>query len=150
MATTYGVNGITYAATQPSETGANVLDDYEEGEWTPTLSGATVGTALGKYVKIGKLYQFQGRIYWTGGGGSAIVGGLPFTQPSGGSHHHGMSVVPYVDSGFIAPPSGKGYILGYLSSDSTNINWRWQPNTITATTVVAGGDLYFEGSTQTE
>ena len=34
---------------------ANKLDDYEEGTWTPVLSGITPTTATGTYTKIGNL-----------------------------------------------------------------------------------------------
>lgn len=52
-------NGIKFLATQVSSTDANVLDDYEEGYWTPILRNSagtesvTFGNTDGRYVKIG-------------------------------------------------------------------------------------------------
>jgi len=51
--------GITFPASQSASSNANTLDDYEEGSWTPVLSGdsgasgSTYSTQVGKYVKIG-------------------------------------------------------------------------------------------------
>jgi hypothetical protein len=53
--------GITFPATQSASSDANTLDDYEEGTFTPTFTGATVvGTptyAL-TYTKIGRFVRF--------------------------------------------------------------------------------------------
>lgn len=54
------LDGVTFPATQIANAGANVLDDYEEGTWTPVIggSGGTSGqvysTQIGDYVKIGR------------------------------------------------------------------------------------------------
>ena len=34
---------------------SEVLDDYEEGTWTPTVAGLTLSSALGEYTKIGDM-----------------------------------------------------------------------------------------------
>ena len=65
---------------------SNGLDDYEEGNYTPTFV-ATGGTApggqsgTGKYVKIGSVVHVHGQITWTsaGSGGSNLYVALPFT-----------------------------------------------------------------------
>jgi hypothetical protein len=84
-----GSNGqIVFPATQNASSDANTLDDYEEGTWTPTLSA--IGSApsvthvfrAGVYVKIGRQVTLYARIQWSafsGGSGSVIVQGLPFT-----------------------------------------------------------------------
>jgi hypothetical protein len=71
---------------------ANLLDDYEEGTWTPTIFGSsTAGTyelsanTSCTYVKIGGLVTILGRIITnsaiTGGGtGSVRISGLPFSM----------------------------------------------------------------------
>jgi len=62
---------------------ANHLDDYEEGTFTPTFSGATLSQAVGTYTKIGNLVTVSYRIVTTGGlpssGTPVQIGGLPFT-----------------------------------------------------------------------
>ena len=100
-ATTIGVGGatpsasgagITFPATQSASSDANTLDDYEEGNWTPTVtpsSGSlTAYASSGVYVKIGRFVQVVGVFTLTTPGtasGYGTFGGLPFTAvgPSG-------------------------------------------------------------------
>ena len=66
---------------------ANALDDYEEGDWTPTVSqgasSVTYSEQYGKYVKVGKMVTLSCRMRWSGTAvDEAIkVGGLPFIPP---------------------------------------------------------------------
>ena len=67
---------------------ANLLDDYEEGTWTPTVDGlSTPGTytvissAGNRYTKVGRLVTCEMFLSFSaasGGVGSARVSGLPF------------------------------------------------------------------------
>ena len=65
---------------------SQVLDDYEEGTWTPAC-GATLSTAVGKYTKIGNQVTVHYHIVSTGSlpssTGQVIITGLPFTSVSG-------------------------------------------------------------------
>ena len=69
---------------------ANYLDDYEEGTWTPTITGdVTAGShsnvsRVGKYTKVGNVVHAEGYYYGTSGTGSGqmIIGGLPFSVGS--------------------------------------------------------------------
>ena len=71
-----------------SATAANLLDDFEEGTWTPQLfmgssqsTGATYGAQEGFYQKIGKYCTLKVRIELTSKGsstGQAGIGNLPF------------------------------------------------------------------------
>lgn len=82
--------GVAFPATQVASSDANTLDDYEEGTFTPIISGAstagtgTYTTQVGRYTKIGRLVTFQLRVAWTAhtGTGGVLVGGLPFTSSS--------------------------------------------------------------------
>jgi hypothetical protein len=67
---------------------ANALDDYEEGAWTPTISGSGLApTAIsytnqfGRYTKIGRVVEvsFYLEGTYTVGVGAVEVTGLPFT-----------------------------------------------------------------------
>jgi hypothetical protein len=67
---------------------ANLLDDYEEGTWTPTLAfgGASTGITYtsrdGHYIKIGKQVTLHGSIILSSKGsstGAATIESLPFT-----------------------------------------------------------------------
>jgi hypothetical protein len=71
---------------------SNVLDDYEEGTWTGTLTGSTSApstaiTATGTYTKIGRsvtaVIAFSNKDS-TGVSGNIVVTGLPFTAAAGG------------------------------------------------------------------
>ena len=73
---------------------SEVLDDYEEGTWTPTLTNVTLGNAIilqNKYVKIGTLVYLSVNITF-GSSTTFIIGdirisssSLPFT-PSASGH----------------------------------------------------------------
>jgi hypothetical protein len=71
----------------PAGMTSELLDDYEEGTFTPTVIGTTTaGTAtyanqLGKYTKVGRLVTVEIYLNWnTGtGAGTLAFGGLPFT-----------------------------------------------------------------------
>ena len=66
-----------------SATAANLLDDYEEGTWTPTFRnyGGTDQNASGEYTKIGELVIAGGRIGTDGTSDSSTceIAGLPYT-----------------------------------------------------------------------
>jgi hypothetical protein len=82
---------IAFPATQAASSGANTLDDYEEGTWTPVIGGAggtsgqTYTSQSGTYVKIGKQVWFGGEAVLTNKGtitGDVQIQGLPFTVGS--------------------------------------------------------------------
>ena len=71
-----------------SATAANLLSDYEEGSWTPTISGASSGPTYdnrtGRYTKTGDLVFVEMLLQWnstsyTTASDAFTVTGLPFT-----------------------------------------------------------------------
>ena len=66
---------------------SELLADYEEGTWTPTVVGtstagtASYGTQTATYTKIGRMVYFQFELIWNSGNGTGFlrVAGLPFT-----------------------------------------------------------------------
>jgi hypothetical protein len=86
-------HGIDFSAAGGSAGGSSsaLLDDYEEGTWTPTIYGTTTaGTTtyfqqVGTYTKVGRLVTVQIFLNITGqtGAGSVRLGGLPFTAGAG-------------------------------------------------------------------
>lgn len=79
---------IAFPAAQNASAGANVLDDYEEGTWTPVIggsggtSGQTYAAQSGYYVKIGKLVIVHFNALLSAKGTittSVQIQGLPFT-----------------------------------------------------------------------
>jgi len=112
-------SGITFPATQSASTNANTLDDYEEGDWTPTdASGAglTLTVNGAQYVKIGRMvYGWLWITYpSTANGNYAEVGGLPFAV-AGGNTNGGAFVgyTTYATAGF----------SGYLIYTTTKISF---------------------------
>jgi hypothetical protein len=72
-----------------SATASNLLDDYEEGTWTPILSGTTSSGALnGWYRKVGSLVTVAATLTnktLSSSSGSAKITNLPFSVSSSAS-----------------------------------------------------------------
>jgi hypothetical protein len=87
------VNGqVQFPAAQNASAGANVLDDYEEGTWTPSVGGsATYSTQQGLYTKIGRLVHTHCNITISsiGTGSTTVISGLPFAISGSTSFVHG-------------------------------------------------------------
>ena len=108
-----------------SATAANLMDDYEEGTWTPTISNVTFTTNVGGYTKVGRHVTIS--FYLDGPSGTLDstqlqIGGLPFAngtrecigtimfnQLDSGT---GYQVMPYLNQ-------GQSIIRLYQSKDST-------------------------------
>lgn len=86
----FACSNLAFPATQVSSADANTLDDYEEGTFSPTISGTTTAgtgtytTQVGRYTKIGRIVYFTIKLGWSAhtGTGNMIVSGLPFTSNS--------------------------------------------------------------------
>ena len=127
-------HGIDFSATSDASGASNeLLDDYEEGTWTPyfycTNNSQTVtydgGAHHGHYRKIGNLVFATFRMYWSSksGNGNFNVGNLPYTsindtnqsQPSGFSSHYFSGM-------------GSNNITGYLMNNSTQVRIGYHTN----------------------
>ena len=86
--------GIDFSATAGTGT-SELLADYEEGTWTPTVSGVTLTIASGKYTKVGRTVFVEAflRFPVTADITDVEIAGLPFTPVNGGNAFAG-SVVP--------------------------------------------------------
>jgi hypothetical protein len=102
--TTLTANNIQFPSTQVSSANANTLDDYEEGTWTPVISGSTSGSGtptggstLGRYTKIGNLvyvnYFIADVTFPTFAGELRLS--LPFAASSGSHFYWGDAVYFY-------------------------------------------------------
>ena len=118
--------GINFPAAQSASSDPNTLDDYEEGEFTPTIGGiSTAGTGTysgqkGKYTKIGNRCLFQIWLDWTnisGAGGSMVVRGLPFTS-SGGTYVYN-NIASYMDRSIVL--SANSVFQSYVIPGDTKI-----------------------------
>jgi hypothetical protein len=84
--------GIDFSVNpNPGGMTSELLNDYEEGTWTPVVRGSTtagtyeIGTNGSTYTKVGRTVTLQGYIQFagtvTGGGvGDLQITGLPFTK----------------------------------------------------------------------
>jgi len=103
---------------------ANKLDDYEEGTWTPVITGATGVTNLtGSYTKIGNLvtvwvFMLNGNI---GGSPTDEMTGLPFTVDVERSTTSSIA-------SYDAFASNATSVLGLLSTGGTNITFLYNVN----------------------
>ncbi|NBU34901.1 hypothetical protein EBS40_09850 [bacterium] len=128
--------GITFPATQSASTDANTLDDYEEGDWTPTLyGGSSTGTStytsqLGSYTKIGRIVtvSFDVAVSAMTGTGNLRIGGLPFSVPNDAKY---QAVGACFTSGLnwslasstttsVYTANNRNYLTIYLSGDDIN------------------------------
>jgi len=105
----------------------NLLNDYEEGTFTPTwaqgATSITYHTAQGHYTKIGR--YVYGHIYLytscTANSDHLKIGGLPFSSGSasvgfGGAHH------TYTTSGMFSGVSGGNSIKWHVPASGTVMN----------------------------
>ena len=74
-------NGLTFNGDTAA---TNALDDYEEGNWTPTIhqGGFGINVSMARYTKIGRQVTVLTDLSLTGSGNSSdlIIGGLPFSN----------------------------------------------------------------------
>jgi hypothetical protein len=120
-----------------SATAANLLDDYEEGTWTPTFtrSGSTVSNitvSKAHYTKIGRNVYVNASTRYTGSdltGNYIAGGGLPFTSAQGNTLG--------VTGGYLHDP-GSGntnYAAGLAGSHDSNTSFFM---------IITPGGRYFE------
>jgi hypothetical protein len=95
-----------------SATSSNLLDDYEEGTWSPTHTGGSgSGSFSGaEYTKVGRKVHIVFSFAFTSGGGDMQIGNLPFT-----SSNHSCGI------GREDASSGYG-IYGRIGSSNTTIS----------------------------
>ena len=73
--------GIDFSATEGASATSSVLDDYEEGTWTPATTQMGNITSSGRYTKIGRIVYYEGVVTRTSGATLAAnieITGLPY------------------------------------------------------------------------
>jgi len=155
---TYGIHlGVSTA------TAANLLDDYEEGTFTPTLisySGtaptSTYTNQTGVYTKVGRkvtLFVALATSSYTGGSSPSLIeiGGLPFafsssdTQGLGGFYTEGVTYDQSLGAGTMdvacirnwVSPQGLLVVLAQSGGDNNYILWDDWPSG-------SSGSIYLE------
>jgi hypothetical protein len=107
--------GIDFSANpNPAGMTSELLNDYEEGTWTPTVASSvgsiTSSTSTGKYTKIGRQVTIELSVSVTNNGTGADsirIGGLPFTAESTG----------YAGAGFNTS-SGEALAVGFAATNT--------------------------------
>ncbi len=109
--------GIDFSATSNGSgtTSSEILNDYEEGTFTPVIvGGSSAGTATytdqnGKYTKIGNVVYFRADVIWSGhtGLGTLKITGLPFTTSQ---NYQAIGSVRFNQSGTASHYIGGGFI----------------------------------------
>ena len=112
-------DGVHFGATQGSNTTSSVLDDYEEGTFTPTIDGgvssATYSQQVGRYTKVGNLVHYS--LHLDGNSVSASTGQIQF----GGLPYTSLNVAHVWGGGFTVYTGG--------SFQKQNVTWAIQGGT---------------------
>ncbi len=91
-----------------------MLDDYEEGTWTPAISGGVVSTDGGNtYTKVGRLVTILMRFHVTTSSTLNIISGLPFATDTGDSK--------FQAAGIVITSSGTGLVTARVFSNGSFI-----------------------------
>ena len=113
-------NGLTFGGATAS---AHALDDYEEGTWTPVVNRITSSPTVsyssnryGAYTKVGNMVFATFDVTFnsiSGGSGTAILSGLPFTVSDDNNKFAGYSVLQNRSSGGVSAASSGQQLSGF-------------------------------------
>ena len=127
-----------------SATASNLLDDYEEGTWTPTVGGnASYTSQVGFYTKIGNMVHVTAQIVIDaiGTGNASRVQGFPFTAADLGMLQGTASVAYY--SGIA---TSLVWVSGYIGQNKDYSEF--SGNSASATTIGHNTQNMFQNSTR--
>jgi hypothetical protein len=141
-------SGVSFPATQSASSGANTLDDYEEGDWSPVISDGTNNATMhgsigGRYTKVGNKVTVTAYILVTSLGsvsGAIRVTGLPFAVADSNRNYSAFAV-----------SSGEG--LNITAGHSVNLTaWKgtsyakvWLWDSATGGSEMTGAELSADG-----
>ena len=138
---------------------ANALDDYEEGDWTPSYGSSAVPSSSynvtgGRYTRVGRLVTVTGRIQMsssTVNGNTLTMGGFPFTASV--TNFPGGLTFTYNDN-FLSATGSANAQLSFLLVANTQYGYFYDGD---GNTVAANGTydsarrtLHFFGSYETD
>jgi hypothetical protein len=126
--------GIDFSATSGSGT-SKLLEDYEEGTWTP-IDGSAAGLTFtvlansAKYTKVGRMVTATFALSYpvTAAAGQAAIGGLPFTSGTGAGQggyivYTSLAAIPGLN---VSASSTIFYIYGAGGTGLSNVNMSTQ------------------------
>ena len=125
-------SGIDFSASEGGGASSSILDDYEEGTWTPNVSTGSL-SVTGTYVKVGKLVSIflNGQVTT---GGATQISGLPFNTAG----NYGFS--PYVSTQDI--PAGQNSITFVTNGTALLVRAIGDNTTFTATALTTGAYIH--------
>ena len=127
--------GINFSATTPDGTvpTSELLDDYEEGTWSPTVTGLTNGNVMTlnsaidtmRYIKVGRKVTLFGRIQISAKNsatGAIQLGAFPFTSDNSGPDQSNFNGLPLILHGFSLPANATGVVFAEFQGNQTTAN----------------------------
>jgi hypothetical protein len=151
-------NGIDFsAAAHAAGMTSELLDDYEEGTWTPVLggdggeSGQSYTTQQGYYRKVGDVVFFTFAVQLSNAGSpglEAVLKGLPFAiasqrgQGAGFVSDFANLGINVVDLSIRPSESGTQYYFRHLTAAAASMTFPISWQMYTNTTFVNGGGFY--------
>ena len=126
-------HGIDFSADAHATGKENeLLDDYEEGTWTPALTynGTAVGldTPVGTYVKIGNFVCCRCRCKTTSNpdNGNVSISGLPFASSNPSNDGNAITGAMYMESADSNVTSGHPIAFGFDNSSQFDCRYSGQ------------------------
>ena len=128
-----------------SATASELLDDYEEGTWTPSISSTSGGSDMaysgnnsGHYTKIGDFVYVHGMMQLTAKNnlqnGSVFLKGFPFNIASTTSEGPGGVITEYANIGTVTQP-----ILAETTSERMLVRYTAADGGTSHTNLLGGG-----------
>jgi len=139
-------NGIDFsAAGNVGGMDSELLDDYEEGTWTPTVNTGTGYSAqFGRYVKIGKMVFINANVNTSATSSAGnIIQGLPFASSNTGNSAGNLSIGYYATVNVAVVWMG-----GYVLNNSHNIYIVGNSAGHTGSTIQHNGGSFFSDNSR--
>ena len=138
--------GIDFSAASGSASGSTgaLLDDYEEGTWTPTISGASIisnNFINGEYVKVGNvvsIFAVFDNVELGSVSGYSYITGFPFTAGFNSVGHSAHNTMCTPSQFYI----GNGNTSALITADNST-------GTITAWNAGSGKYMIFQATYRT-
>jgi hypothetical protein len=139
--------GIDFSATPGTGT-SELLADYEEGTFTPSLSGATgYSNQVGTYVKVGKIVHFQIQFTVTSGSPIGTITGLPFTSANTDDSSYSSQISVLTGNTGVTYAVGATQLVGYVNRNDTVAYIQSQGSVaVGSITISSTASLYIAGS----
>jgi len=138
-----------------ANTASNVLDDYEEGTWTPTLvsdaGAAAYSSQVGHYTKIGRMVYINCNVKMSTvgsfAGATTQVNGLPFTSGDKGGNIGAVKLNGAANAAtqgvFVRVPGSSAFVRIENASGTTTTDNNMNANRLDTDTTVNFSMAYF-------